>query len=274
MKVKTEWNARKLLGKAFRFKPDASLVAVFLSIALVVASLSAATYLATPARGGVYFLLYAVLGAALCGFALPLSYTAFAAGRSPASLGVTASRLPLSLTVQVVCSLPLFPELARRLSGLTPAQAIPLVALALTIGFFEAVFWRGWVYGRLAEAFGVVPAMILGAALYALYHVGYGMPLSEMAFLFFIGLMFNAIFALTGSVFALWPVFQPSGQLITVVKDGLSLPPIATLGFLEVLFGMIAFAFFARRFFAGRRTQPGARRFALARTRARGGSAR
>jgi len=239
--MKFEWNARKLLEKLFRFNPDKSLVAVFLSIGLVVASLSAATYLATSSRGIAYFLLYAVLGAAVCGFALPVSYTVFIAKRSPASLGITSTRLPLSLALQTLCALPLLPELARRLSGVSLVAALPLIALALAIGFFEAVFWRGWVYGRLAKSFGVVLAMVLGAALYALYHVGYGMPASEMVFLFFVGLMFNAVFALTGSVFALWPLFQPSGQLLTVIKDGLSLPPMATVGFLEVLAAMIVF---------------------------------
>ena len=245
--MKFDLNAKKILSKAFRFNPDASLVAVFLSIALVVASLSAATFLATPARGIAYFLLYAVLGAAVFGFALPVSYTVFVAKRSPASLGITSARLPVGLALQALCALPLLPELARRLSDVSLVAALPLAALSLAVGFFEAVFWRGWVYGRLASAFGVVPAMVLGAALYALYHVGYGMPAGEMVFLFFVGLMFNGVFALTGSVFALWPLFQPSGQLITVIKDGLSLPPMATVGFLEVLAAMIVFAFVVRK---------------------------
>mgnify|MGYP001810918545 CR=1 FL=1 len=245
--MKLEWSARMILEKSFRFNPDKSLVAVFLSIALVVASLSAATYLATPSRGIAYFLLYAVLGAAVCGFALPVSYTVFAAKRSLASIGITSARLPVSLALQALCAIPLIPELASRLSGITIVAALPLFALALAIGFFEAVFWRGWVYGNLEKAFGVVPAMFIGAALYALYHVGYGMPASEMVFLFFVGLMFNAVFALTGSVFALWPLFQPSGQLLTVIKDGLALPPMATVGFLEVLVAMIVFAVVMRK---------------------------
>lgn len=63
-------------------------------------------------------------------------------------------------------------------------------------------------------------ALILGSALYAAYHIGYGMPASEMVFLFFIGAMYAVVFRLTKDVFILWPVFQPMGQLVTLVKDG------------------------------------------------------
>jgi hypothetical protein len=42
----------------------------------------------------------------------------------------------------------------------TLASLLPLAALSLTIGFFEAVFWRGWVLLRLEEAFGLVPTLI------------------------------------------------------------------------------------------------------------------
>lgn len=39
---------------------------------------------------------------------------------------------------------------------------------------------------RLEEAFGIIPAIVLGSASYAAYHIGYGMPTGEMVFLFFI----------------------------------------------------------------------------------------
>ena len=122
------------------------------------------------------------------------------------------------------------------------------MALALTIGFFEAVFWRGWVLLRLEEAFGVLPAILLGSILYALYHIGYGMLMSEMIFLFFIGVMFAVIFRLTKNIFILWPVFQPMGQLITLIKDKLSLPFLASVGFVEVLILMLVMVWLAARY--------------------------
>ncbi len=128
------------------------------------------------------------------------------------------------------------------------ASLLPLVALALAIGFFEALFWRGWVLLRLEEAFGIIPAILIGSAIYALYHIGYGMPASEMLFLFFIGIMFAVVFRLTKSILILWPVLQPMGQLVTLVKDGLSLPVLATLGFVEVLGLMALLVWLAARY--------------------------
>jgi len=102
-----------------------------------------------------------------------------------------------------------FPELA--LERQAASSLLPLAALSLTIGLFEAVFWRGWVLLRLEEAFGIVPAILLGSLLYAAYHVGYAMPTSEIAFLFLVGVMYAVAFRLTRSVFILWPLFQPMG---------------------------------------------------------------
>ena len=125
----------------------------------------------------------------------------------------------------------------------------PLLWMALAIGFFEAVFWRGWVQLRLEEAFGIIPSILLASALYSAYHIGYGMPVSEMTFLFFIGLMFAVTFRITKSILILWPFFQPGGQLITLVQDKLTLPFLAFLGFVDVLVLMFFLIWFANKQF-------------------------
>jgi len=81
----------------------------------------------------------------------------------------------------------------------------------------------------------------MSSALYVLFHIGYGMNLTEMVFLFFIGLLFCSLFMVTRNIFILWPFFQPMGQLITVVKEGLELPMIATLRFVELLILFLVF---------------------------------
>ena len=240
---------RKLLE--VRWNPSADTVAVIVSCALVTASLYAATFIATPERGGgmPYFFLYAGLTATVFGVGLPLGWMVIHRRRPIADLGITRQRLGVSLGIQLVLAILLyFVTLAR--VALPPLRELaPLLGLALTVGFFEAVFWRGWVFARLEEAFGLIPALLLGALLYAAYHVGYGMPLSEMAFLFLIGLLFAAVFRLTGSVFILWPAFQPMGQLVTLIRDGLQLPFMATVGFLEVLVVMLVLVWLANRYY-------------------------
>lgn len=234
---------------ALRWKPGKDLLAVFVSYLLVVGALYTATVIVGPATGGglPYFFLYAVLTATLLGVGVPLGWTVLVRKRPLSDLGISPRWLGLSLGLQVVfAGLEIYG--AYRGLKLPPLEKLlPLIALSLTIGFFEAVFWRGWVLNRLEEAFGFIPAAVIGSVLYAVYHVGYAMPLNEIIFLFFIGLMYAAAFRITGSIFILWPLFQPAGQIITLVKDGLDLPLIASVGFLEALIVMGVLVWLASR---------------------------
>jgi membrane protease YdiL (CAAX protease family) len=203
----------------------------------------------TEIWGGMgYFLLYAVLAAAGFGVGFPIYWTVVIRKKPLSDLGITTRGLWLSLVLQIVCSAVQYAgSLAK--SGLPALEEfLPLLALALTIGFFEAIFWRGWVLLCLEEAFGIIPAILLGSLLYAAYHIGYDMPLSEMTFLFFIGVMYAGAFRLTKNIFILWPIFQPMGQLVTLIKDGLKLPLLASVGFLEVLIVMFVLIWLGSRY--------------------------
>jgi hypothetical protein len=233
-----------------RWQPGRDLGAVLVSYILVVGALYTATVVVgTQTWGGMaYFFLYAVLGAGIFGVGLPLYWTVVVRRRPLADLGLTMRWLWLSLGLQITfAGLQYAGTLARgELPGFE--RLAPLLALSLAIGFFEAVFWRGWVLLRLEAAFGLIPAILLGSALYAAYHIGYGMPLAEMIFLFFIGLMYAVVFRLTKNIFILWPVLQPMGQLVTLIKDGLELPLLASLGFVEALIGMLVLVWLAGRY--------------------------
>jgi membrane protease YdiL (CAAX protease family) len=134
---------------------------------------------------------------------------------------------------------------------------VPLIALALTVGLFEAIFFRGWLQLRFEEAFGAVPGLVLAALAYSLYHIGYGMEAGELIFLFFLGITFGAIFRLTKSIFVLWPLYTPVGGLFTNLRDGLSMPFEATYGFVLTLALMVGGLVLASRL--------GARRSAIVR---------
>jgi len=235
---------------SIRWKPGKDLLVVALSWVLVVGALHTATVVVgSDVWGGMaYFVLYAVVGAMLFGVGLPLYWMVIVRKRPLSDLGFTTRWLGVSLVLQLVFAAFQF------MGTLAKAQLPPfeeflsLLALALCIGFFEAVFWRGWVLLRLEESFGTIPAILLGSALYATYHIGYGMPSDEMIFLFFIGIMFALVFRLTKNIFILYPVFQPMGQLVTLIKDGLRLPVLASVGFIEVLIVMIILVGFAGRY--------------------------
>ena len=236
--------------RLFRWNPGRDLVALGLSWLLVVGALYAATFIVGQALWGgmAYFVLYAVVGAALFGVGIPLYWTTVIRKRPIAELGITTRWLGVSIVLQLIFAA--FQYVGTLAKARLPSveELLPLVALALAIGFFEAVFWRGWVLLRLEESFGIIPAVLVGSALYAAYHIGYGMPASEMVFLFFIGMMFAVVFRLTKNVFVLWPVFQPMGQLITLIRDKLTLPLLASLGFIEVLILILVLVWLASRY--------------------------
>jgi membrane protease YdiL (CAAX protease family) len=236
---------------ALRWKPNRDLAVVGVSWLLVVGALYTANVIVGPDAGGglPYFLLYAVLAATLFGVGIPLYWTVVVRQRPLADLGLTTRWLGLSMVLQLVFAVLQYMGTLANVQLPPFEQLVPLVALALAIGFFEALFWRGWVLLRLEEAFGVIPAVLLAAFLYAAYHIGYAMPMGEMVFLFFIGIMFAIAFLLTKNVFILWPVFQPMGQLVTLIRDELTLPLISTLGFVEVLIAMLVLVWLAGRYY-------------------------
>jgi len=234
----------------FRLHFSKDLAAVAVSWVLVVGSLYTATVIVGPNVWGgfAYFLIYALLCATLCGVGIPLYWTVVVRRRPLADLGITTQGLGWSIALQIIFSALL--ALVTLAQTQLPAfeAVLPLIALAWTIGFFEAIFWRGWLLLRLEEAFGVIPAIVLGSFLYAIYHIGYAMPLNEMVFLFFVGILYAVTFRLTKNIFLLWPLFQPMGQLVTLIKDGLSLPLLGALGFFEAWIVMVALVWLAARY--------------------------
>ena len=244
-------NKTNILREMFvlRWKPSLDLAAVAASWILVVGALYTATVIVGQEIWGglAYFLLYAVIGATLFGVGFPLFWMIVIRRRTLADLGLTTRHWAPSIALQVLFAAIQFAATLAKTPLPSFLQLLPLFALALAIGFFEAVFWRGWVLLRLEESFGIIPGILAGSLLYALYHIGYGMLTSEMIFLFFIGILFAVVFRLTKNVLILWPVFQPMGQLVTLIRDGLSLPPLAALGFIEALIGMLILVWLASR---------------------------
>jgi membrane protease YdiL (CAAX protease family) len=104
------------------------------------------------------------------------------------------------------------------------------------VGLFEAVFFRGFMQGRLQASLGSGPAVAGAASLYALYHVGYGMGAGELVFLFGLGVVYAVAYRLTENILVLWPLLTPLGAWFNNMEAGdIQLPLASIAGFVDVL---------------------------------------
>jgi membrane protease YdiL (CAAX protease family) len=123
-----------------------------------------------------------------------------------------------------------------------------VLVMSLVVGFFEAVFFRGFVQGRLEASFGAGPAVLGAAVLYSLYHVGYGVPADEMVFLFGLGVVYAIAYRLVRNILVLWPLLTPLGAFYNNVDAGdIDLPWASIAGFAEVGAVMALAVWFTRR---------------------------
>lgn len=148
--------------------------------------------------------------------------------RQTAALGIVFAGVQFFLTVYGV-DLP------------APVDWVPLLVMSLTVGLFEAVFFRGFVQTRLTAMFGPVLGIGGAAALYALYHVGYGMNPAEMVFLFGLGVVYAVAFGVVRNLLVIWPLLTPLGGFFANLSaGGFELPWISIAGFADVLAVMVA----------------------------------
>jgi uncharacterized protein len=212
----------------------ADLVAIAGLYAGVVGLFSLAFRVFTQDNAAGLFLAFAA--GMLLGFAGPIVYTVWVRRRTLATLGLTTRNLREAVLLGVL--------LAGIQFGLTlwgynlprPVDWVPLLVLALTIGLFEAVFFRGFVQTRLESSFGPIAGIGGAALLYAAYHVGYGMGTGEMLFLAGLGVVYAIAFAVVRNIVVLWPLLLPLGSFYNNVDSGdIHMPWAAILGFTDVL---------------------------------------
>jgi membrane protease YdiL (CAAX protease family) len=241
------------LAPGLRWRPNRDTLAALASYALVVVGLYTAFQIFTTERVAANFITFGPITLALFGVILPIAYTVWVRKRPLSDLGLTTQHLVPSLALSLLLGWDTYRNTLTTLDLRWTRAMVPLVAMSLTVGLFEAVFFRGWLQLLLEDAFGLVPGLILAALCYSLYHVGYGMGSGEMLFLFGLGLVFGGMFRLTSNVAVLWPLYTPIGAVYTNVSEGLALPLEATYGFLLTLGLMIAAMVLGARAFAARK---------------------
>jgi membrane protease YdiL (CAAX protease family) len=175
-------------------------------------------------------------GGLLLGVLGPLIYTVWYRGRPLADLGITRRNLRPALALGLLFAAIQFALTLWGYQLPAPVDWVPLAVLAVTVGLFEAIFFRGFVQTRLTAAFGPIPGVGGAAVLYALYHVGYGMAGGEMLFLFGLGVLYAVAYATVGNILVLWPLLIPFGSFFSNLSSGtIVMPWAAILGFADVL---------------------------------------
>ena len=229
--------------RAFAWSPRIRDIAALLAMYLTCVALFYVAFQVVTV--GSEMVLFVVFGAGLLlGVIGPLVHVVAVQGRPLADLGLTRARLPMTLALSVVLAVLQAAITFPLVTFGAPDSWLPLLVLALTVGFFEAIFFRGYMLAILEPMLGVMPAVAVAALLYALYHAGYGMGSEEMLFLGGLGLVYTIAYALARNVFVLWPLLTPLGSFFANVRGGeIEMPMIAILGFVDVL-GLMAAAIY------------------------------
>jgi membrane protease YdiL (CAAX protease family) len=193
--------------------------------------------------------LFAFLAVALIvGVVGPVVYTVWMRDRSLADLGLRTDNWREAIALGIVLAVVQFGLTLYGYDLPRPVDWVPLAVLAVTVGLFEAVFFRGFVLTRLSASYGPVVGVTGAAALYGFYHVGYGMGPREIMFTFGLGVLYGVAYACVNNILVLWPLLVPMGSFYNNVENGeIDMPWAAILGFADILAVMAAGVWLAHR---------------------------
>jgi hypothetical protein len=186
--------------------------------------------------------------ALLVGVLGPVIYTVWIRGRSLGDLGLRRDNWQPTLVMAVLFAGVQFAITLWGYALPTPVDWVPLLVMALVVGIFESIFFRGFIQNRLEARFGPRLGIAGAAVLYGAYHVGYGMGITDMAFLTGLGVTYAVAFAVARNILVLWPLFTPLGSFYAQLKAGdIELPWASIMGFADVAGVMIAAIWLAHR---------------------------
>jgi membrane protease YdiL (CAAX protease family) len=190
----------------------------------------------------------------LLGVVGPIVYQVWIRDRDLVSLGIGGHQLPETISAGLILAALQFSTTLWGYDLPAPVDWVPLMVMSLVVGLFEAVFFRGFIQSRLEASFGVIPAVAGTALLYSLYHFGYGMGVTEMWFLFGLGVVYAVTFRITSNILVIWPLLTPLGAFFNNLQAGdITLPWESILGFVDVAVVMGVVAWLANRSIRKRR---------------------
>lgn len=180
----------------------------------------------TTARLIHYGLLYSV-----CGILIPWGLTLLVDREPLSTLGLRREgwrpSLWVGLALAALFSLIIVFKADPETLGLAPLVKASVVLVGAG-GLFELFLYYGFIHLTLDRAFGPLPAILGTAVLYVAWHTGTQLPMEPhlgiaIVKLLAVGVMYQAIFALTHNLLIIWPFFHGAGVLIdfTVNLDAL-----------------------------------------------------
>lgn len=172
----------------------------------------------------------------LLGVAGPIWYTVWRRHRPMASLGLGGPWREAAAFGLLFAAVQFLLTLWRQPLPAGAEDWLPLLVMSLAVGAFETVFFRGFAQQRLEAALGRPVGIASAAALYAGYHVGYGMGAGELVFLFGLGVVYALAFVVGRHAIVLWPLLTPLGAFYNNLRSGdIDLPWASIAGFVDVL---------------------------------------
>jgi membrane protease YdiL (CAAX protease family) len=205
---------------SLRWQPDQG-TWVAIGTGLLAFALSASLLLLEPGSIAYRIVLYGGIWV-LCGVAVPWGYVLLVERDTIAGLGLRKEKWLRSLLtgigVAAFLSLVIIFEVdfAALDWGQFGRSAVVLIGAG---GLFELFLYYGFIHLHLEKAFGTLPAILLTAIIYVLWHTGTQLPMESDPWmgalkLLGVGVMYQAVFSLTYNLLIIWPFFLGVGVMI------------------------------------------------------------
>ena len=243
MKQHIKEKLRKQLGEfvEFRWHLSIDLLAVLLSYFAIVFTVYLAFQVVTTSSPYLNFIIFGPISILLLGVFVPLSYHAILKKRPLSAMGIKKDFWLISLFLSITFGLISYAFTISPINLPPLNMLLPLIVMSLAIGLFETLFFRGWLQLRLEDAFGSIPAIIVGAIFYSFYHLSYGVQLYDLWYLFLLGVLFALIFRITRNILILWPFYTTIYSFYLVVNQEYSIPFNSAYGFLIIIILILSY---------------------------------
>lgn len=158
-----------------------------------------------------FFIIRDILMIFICGFIIPVCYVTLYKKESLEGLGITKKYWKVSLIINILLGGMLLissltePGAEKHVLTLTCTSAGQLFYY-IFIGIFEVLVFYGFMREKFEKAFGIIPAILLTAAFYSIHHISL-VESGNYIELFFVGIMYCAVYRITKNVLIIFPFF-------------------------------------------------------------------